>query len=1078
MKVEVKLYLSCFIFFLFQSITSGVQYPFKFYSSKDGLHNKSVFSICMDHRGYIWFGTNNGGLYYLNSGGINYKHDPGDFNNSNIRKLYFTKNKELFIGTEKGLFVDNGLVLNEIEFDSLNEIKVVEIFQDSRQNVWIGTANNGLYLLKFSDQEQKFSNPVSIQNVSSTTFFSICEDNMGRIWAGGFGGGVDIITIENNTPVIKKPGFFLHKNEKLITSLKYIGNQSILIGTYGAGILKVNYNKTVYKLDSYLDSPQLLHSIIWDIEKDNSNAIWIATDKKGLIKIDGESQIYYNTRNGLPSNQILNLCASQKQMWIGTIGNGIGSLLSEHIKFYEDEKITQNKLITSAVKYNNYSILVGTYGAGVYKINIADSTLPLKESIAFLSPLKDKYVNTFFYNGGNAIYIGTANMGLYEVTRNNYKVYSREDGILLNSINTVYKSTDNRIWVGTNAGLSIISERGIFNIDDKQEYAIPNNEIQCIYEDHYKRIWIGTLGGLSCIDKDKITNYNSSDGLLSERINSLYSDKSNLWIGTDGGGLFYVDLSTKSIIIKQHTEISARVNNILSVRSISDSILVLGTDRGLELVLIDSSMTVLKHKLIDLNIGFSAGELIQNQIIALNSGNIITVTNQGLIQIALNEILKTTDHIGRIYIEKIELPLQDDDLEIEPDNIINWQNIPKKLTLKYYQNYISFQLASDIIINDAGYDFEYRLAQNKNQAWLKSGENGIIALNNLRFGKYRLQARLVDFNNNSIAENLNYNFEIRPPFYYTWWFLVTAIIIIILAVYTIIKIREKNLRQRNIQLENTVQQRTYEILQQKDQITKQKEIIELKNKDITDSINYASKIQEALLPSEKTLANNFRGYFILYMPRDIVSGDFYWIQEKSNKTICVLADCTGHGVPGAFMSMLGLSLLSEIVMKNNITSPEIIINRLRGEIIKTLKQDDPSNPRDGMDLAVCVFDRSLKNLLFAGANSSVQIIRNNEIIELKGDRMPAAFYYEMESFELQTLALEQDDCIYMFTDGYADQFGGEDGKKFMKKPLKRLLQEISNNEFSDQKSILKNNLDKWMKDYEQVDDISVLGLKI
>ena len=257
---------------------------------------------------------------------------------------------------------------------------------------------------------------------------------------------------------------------------------------------------------------------------------------------------------------------------------------------------------------------------------------------------------------------------------------------------------------------------------------------------------------------------------------------------------------------------------------------------------------------------------------------------------------------------------------------------------------------------------------------------------------------------------------------------------------------------------------------QRDQIAYQK-------KHITDSIEYAEKIQRAILPSMELFTDKLE-HFILFKPRDIVSGDFYWVEQVDGQLVIITADCTGHGVPGAFMSMLGVSLLNEIVLTERITRPDEILNTLRAKIIVALKQETGSVLKDGMDMTVCLLDQENSNLLFSGANNPMYHIRKGELTQFKGDKMPVAIHEIMDPFTLHELTLEKGDTFYTFSDGYADQFGGHMQKKFLAKNLRKLLVSIQDKPMIDQGLILDRTFEEYRKDLEQIDDVVVTGVRI
>lgn len=258
------------------------------------------------------------------------------------------------------------------------------------------------------------------------------------------------------------------------------------------------------------------------------------------------------------------------------------------------------------------------------------------------------------------------------------------------------------------------------------------------------------------------------------------------------------------------------------------------------------------------------------------------------------------------------------------------------------------------------------------------------------------------------------------------------------------------------------------------------ELISHQKQEITDSIRYASRIQGAILPSSTDLAESLKDHFVLFLPRDIVSGDFYWFSKSGNKMVLVAADCTGHGVPGAFMSMLGVSFLYEIVNKEGVMQPAEILNMLRSLIKQTLSQTGKQNEqKDGMDISLSVLDLTNMKLEWAGAYNPLYLIRNGELIEYKADKMPVAIHInDHMSFTNHEIDLQPGDSFYMFSDGFPDQFGGADGRKFMSKRFKQLLVDINPKTMEEQKEILLQEHLVWRTGYEQIDDVIVFGVRV
>jgi DNA-binding response OmpR family regulator len=271
-------------------------------------------------------------------------------------------------------------------------------------------------------------------------------------------------------------------------------------------------------------------------------------------------------------------------------------------------------------------------------------------------------------------------------------------------------------------------------------------------------------------------------------------------------------------------------------------------------------------------------------------------------------------------------------------------------------------------------------------------------------------------------------------------------------------------------------ERLEELVKEKTQTS---EIIEFKNSQIKYSIDYAYTIQSAILKSTAEISAFFPVNFSLTIPKDTLSGDFYWCHKIDNTIIVGVFDCTGHGIPGAFMSILGLTLLKETVMREGIVEPSLILNRIRVKIIESLGQKgEDSEVNVGMNGSIISFDQENNKLVYAGAYNPVYIVRNGEIIELRVDRMPLSHYLIMKAFESKEVKIMKNDCVYLFTDGYMDQFGGQKLKKFGYKRFRNLLLRINKEPFESQKQALANEYLIWKESEDQVDDITIVGLKL
>ena len=287
-------------------------------------------------------------------------------------------------------------------------------------------------------------------------------------------------------------------------------------------------------------------------------------------------------------------------------------------------------------------------------------------------------------------------------------------------------------------------------------------------------------------------------------------------------------------------------------------------------------------------------------------------------------------------------------------------------------------------------------------------------------------------------------------------------------------------KEANIKLEEknrTISLQKDEIEKQRDLAAAQRDQIGYQKRHIEDSIMYAKRIQTALIPSLELFSDKLE-HFVLYKPLAIVSGDFYWVSSQSNPQVIISADCTGHGVPGAFMSMLGVTLLNEIINGKHIMEPDQIIENLRQGIIRSLKQVAAEESiKDGMDIAVCVVDFDKNILWYAGANNPLYLVRGGELIHYRADKMPVAIHYKMEPFTLNKIELQKGDAFYIFSDGFADQFGGPKQKKFMSNQLRETLVAMAGMPMLKQGERLSEIFEEWRGDGPQIDDVTIIGVR-
>ena len=399
-------------------------------------------------------------------------------------------------------------------------------------------------------------------------------------------------------------------------------------------------------------------------------------------------------------------------------------------------------------------------------------------------------------------------------------------------------------------------------------------------------------------------------------------------------------------------------------------------------------------------------------------------------------------------------------------------------TIPYSHNDISFTCAATFYECEEFTTYSYCL-EGLNDKFSDWTNRATINYINLSDGTYtfKVKARNIYGIESNVAR---FSFTIATPFYSTTFAKIIYIILILIFISIILKISTRSLKRHSLELEHLVAQRTMEISEQKEELKAQRDEIEKREHEMISSLNYARYIQMAALPPQSRVNEIFPENFIFYRPRDIVSGDFYWVAEIGDKKICAVADCTGHGVPGGFLSMLGMSFLRQIVAEEQ--RPDKILNQLRADIIQNLHQvSDENGSKDGMDMAVFVIDKRTNHLDFAGANMPLVVVRDKKLISLQNDKMPVGLYVlvdELRDFSIHGTDLYRGDMIYVFSDGFADQFGGAQKRKFMRKPLYGLFQQISEKPMLEQRQILERTFKEFRGNIEQTDDVTVLGIRI
>lgn len=1142
MVTKVLKYPVLFLFlFLVNSITNVAQVKhikFDKISLEHGLSQSSVYSIIQDSKGFMWFGTLDGLNKYDGYKITPYRHKPDQPNSisDNAIQVIFEDDKNtIWVGTRSG-----GIsIYNEIEDrfinmkhepdnpNSLSDNSITCIVKDENDIVWIGT-NNGLN--KYNQETKQFTHyfhdKENTNSLSNNSINDILIDDSGNLWIAT-DKGLNYFNPEDEKFIVYHhiAGKMSKANKKSTNKIRTLfidSDGTLWVGTDNGLTMRDKRTRTfktyVHNADENLS---LSNNIVNDILEDAEGFLWIAT-QNGLNKFDKNSEEFYSyyndpaNPNSLSINHVQTLYQDRTNiLWIGTSLGGINkwNRAAEELQVfrhnpYDTYSLSSNQIRT-IYEDDSSQIWIGTVDKGLNRWNTKENKFIHYEHIPNdPGSISHNHIRSILQDHNGDFWIGTFGGGLnrFYPKTGTFIHFKHDDenpkSLSNDNIWKVYEDSKNNIWIATyGGGLNHFDpEKGIFTVfehNPKDPKSISSNLVTSILEDTEGNLWIGTYGGgLNQFDyKDSTFTHfkydeNDPNSLGNNRIYSIVEDSSRhtIWIGTKGN-LNKFDKKSGTFI--RYDEDNGLPNDvIMGILEDKEGNLWISTNKGL------SKFDPLQESFrnYDVRDGLQSNEFLVGSFCKARDGEMFFGGINGF-NAFYPQNIKNNPHVPEIVITGFQIF----NVEQELDSIISEKKV---INLTYKENFISFDfVALDYILPEKN-QYAYKMV-GVDKEWNYVKNRRFATYNSLEPGKYTF--KVIGSNNDEVwnKDGASVTIIIEPAFWQTRGFKFSVIGIAILSVFLGVRWRFKRIeKQRNL-LEKIVKIRTAEILSQKEEIEAQRDEIEAQRdlaarqrdhiseqkKEITDSIIYAQRIQNATLPTTQEISaiDLIEDFFVLYKPKDIVSGDFYWVGRYENKMILIAADCTGHGVPGAFMSMLGVSLLNKIVGDKGISQPHEILNRLRRNIIASLHQQGKENEaRDGMDIALCTVDTERNLLQFAGANNPVYIVREGKATIIKGDKMPIAIYDVMDSFSKQEFELQKGDAVYIFSDGYADQFGGPKGKKFKYKPFRELLIKHAEKPMSEQKQILDDNIEKWKaytdpvsgEPFEQVDDIVVIGFRV
>ncbi|MCK4663136.1 MAG: SpoIIE family protein phosphatase [Bacteroidales bacterium] len=1017
---------------------------------------------------------------------------------------------------------------------SLSNNITMAVVEDKTGAIWISTWGGGLNKLEpdqaggMNKDKTKFKHykhaPGNARSLINDSIFPLYIDDSGNLWAGGRNGFSRYNYKTDDFISYSYPGycplsFLKDKN----------GNIWLHESWRGAHCFNPQNNSMLHFVNDILNPVSLSDNLVIDIIEDQSGSVYILTWNAGINKIDAAKKPfrhYFSNPHdpeGLNDNQILSFYKDNAgNLWIATYGGGLNKLVrgvnegsSERFIHYKHDpqnpRSLSSNMVSQIYRDKDGTLWIGTY-YGLNKFN-PETELFTRYQHDDNNPqsINGNTVEAIYEDSRGIFWIVTRNGGVDIMNRQTGEfehINSQPEnpnklggdlcaGICEDQMGSIWiwdfksglfklvlpdsVSSDNIKPLLDNPELDITN----FRYDPANPQSLSSNDVMFMYEDSSGRLWIATSKGLNLFDyeTESFTVVDERHGLPDQVICGILEDAhGNLWLSTQKG-----------------------ISRLILNRAIKPG----NADDMGELI-----VSVTNY---DKEDGLNGINFFVKSCYKASSGEMYFGSLIHGFNVFHPDSIKDNLYIPPVYITAFykfneQVFFEKPVYELE------------EIVLSYKEDVFTFEFIALNYSNSEKNQYAYML-EGFDEDWVECGIRREAKYTNIDPGKYVF--RVKGSNNDGLwnEEGDSIKIIITPPFWATWWFRGLVILILISGLISFYYVRMNSLRKEKRLLEQKVKERTVEVVKQKDEIQEkneelkeqkeeilsaneeleqqneeinaqkeeleaqrnlaieQKDYIVGQSKSITDSIQYAQRIQSAMLPPKVYINELLHENFILYKPRDVVSGDFYWVKQVNHYIILAAADCTGHGVPGAFMSMLGISFLNEIVQKREITQTNQVLNELRRQIKHSLRQHGQRDEsKDGMDIAICAINTKDNMVQYSGAFNPLYLIRDvngkSELKEIKADRMPVGFYHGKDkSFTNNEIQLEIGDTFYIFSDGYTDQTGKE-GKKFMTKNLKELLLEIQEQSMAEQKEILERKLAEWMGNEPQIDDILVMGVRI
>lgn len=1068
--------LSCFR--LLQAQTTS----FIYYGVEQGLPQSQVQCITQDNDGNLWVGTLSG-LARYNGREFRIYSRIDSLAEDWVTSLCKDKSGNIWFGHWAGgvsMFNARTQKIENLNLEEYTRFKTVTcIAQDANNRFWIATEGAGVFV--YDPLNKKMSTLTKKDGLSSDNVYSVCSDFRGNMWVA-----TDIgITIFDVSQLavhsILNIGNGLHSNR--ITCISRVNDNEMWVGSADAGVMVLrlppdfSVMRPVKAIDNggeHISTREGLTSVFINcIAEDRLHNVWIGTTGGGAVKCTpfpsgdrkeavSKAIIYtYSTKQGL---NYFNASAifqdREDNVWIGT-DIGLNEYHGERFQVYDEADSLTNNLVWTTLCDRDGNLWLGT-NDGISRISFSYSPLNRRQTHSIRNyntkdGLSSNVVLSSFEDKNGNIWFGTGYGGIckFDKASGKFETINKESGLADDVVFAISDDKQGNIWFGTKEGASkydpVTKTFRNYTIAD----GLGGNNVYRIFKDSRGNLWFGALGGnLSMFDGSVFKTFDESDGMHHRFILCINEDKQhNLWFGAYGGGLYKYD---GKIFTNYTVKEGLTTDSPYSLICDRNGSMWIGSSRGIDRFDEKNKKFIHYGK----SEGFLGVETNPNAVCMDKEGNLWYGTIMGAVRYSPKEDKANTAE-PKTLITGLRLFMKD-------------APFPDDARFAYDMNHLTFTFVGISLTDPENVKYQYKL-EGFDKDWLPGYTKANEAVyTNLPPGSYTFLVRACNSDGICNTEPASYKFFIAPPFWQTALFYVLIFAFAIFGIYVFDKMRTRSLIKAKKMLEEKVEERTGELA------VKNAELAE-KNKDITDSIRYAKRIQEAILPPETRISSCLPDAFIFSKPKDIVSGDFYWVDKKGGQVLFAAVDCTGHGVPGAFMSIVGHNILAQAVNESTDIVPGLLLDKLnRGVSVALNQASEEARLRDGMDIALCALNFSTMELQFAGAYNPLFIVRGSEFIEVKGDNIAIGSYTEthQQKYTNHVIRLQKGDTVYIFSDGYADQFGGPEGKKFKLAQFKTMLLALNGVSMEQQKLVIERSLETWRGVLQQVDDILVIGVRV